>query len=291
MLHNQLYPPNLIMKNPIAHPTLNVISDRIKKYERALDNSLPIIMGPRVHEIPQCVHDQTQLRQQMRRLIENGHEFTTLQARKLFGQYLEFVLKRLSFEPRQQHEELILKFLYRISVHMKNQYLIRNITQKVLTKDRSAMLAKILGDYLHLYNKDTEAYVDTFDRMGMVPTKTFEEFVSHAHEHDIESVLALHTNLSQDMNYLYNSCSLGVPPTPPIPVGQYGFLKALPSMAPACPNKENFNFIHHQFKMSDNKRFVHAGSQANAMAKLKNDKSQKLSPIKKKVTLNISKEK
>jgi len=32
------------------------------------------------------------------------------------------------------------------------------------------------------------------------------------------------------MPFLYNRCGLSVPPTPPIPSGLHGFLRALPSM-------------------------------------------------------------
>lgn len=40
----------------------------------------------------------------------------------------------------------------------------------------------------------------------------------------------MHTNLNGTMPYLYNRCGVSVPPTPPIPSGVHGFLKALPAM-------------------------------------------------------------
>ncbi|XP_058060018.1 tubulin polyglutamylase TTLL5 [Anopheles bellator] len=229
MLHGQLFPPGSETENRIVH--------RIQKYERALESSLPITIGPK-HAAPKCVDEAKRLRLQVRKLIETGHEMSILQARRTFGYYLEYILKRLSSEPKHSHEELIMKFLYRVGAHMKTPFFFRNFGNKALGKDRGAMVAKQLGDYLHLYNKETEAYVDLFDIVGMLPIKLYEEFLVQASEADLESVLTLHTNLSQQMPFLYSGCSTSVPPAPPIPVGAHGFLKALPSMAPGGANKE-----------------------------------------------------
>ncbi|XP_058129588.1 tubulin polyglutamylase TTLL5 isoform X1 [Anopheles coustani] len=229
MLHAQLFPPGSETENRIVH--------RIQKYERALESSLPITIGPK-HAAPKCLDEAKRLRLQVRKLIENGHEMSILQARRAFGYYLEYILKRLSSEPKHSHEELIMKFLYRVGAHMKTPFFFRNFGNKALGKDRGAMVAKQLGDYLHLYNKETEAYVDVFDIVGMLPIKLFDDFLQQASEADLESVLTLHTNLTQQMPFLYTGCSTSVPPAPPIPVGTHGFLKALPSMAPGGANKE-----------------------------------------------------
>uniref|UniRef100_A0A182XWQ0 Tubulin--tyrosine ligase-like protein 5 n=1 Tax=Anopheles stephensi TaxID=30069 RepID=A0A182XWQ0_ANOST len=229
MLHSQLFPAGSETENRIVH--------RIQKYERALESSLPITIGPK-HTAPKCVDEAKRLRLQVRKLIENGHEMSILQARRAFGYYLEYILKRLSSEPKHSHEELIMKFLYRVGAHMKTPFFFRNFGNKALGKDRGAMVAKQLGDYLHLYNKETESYVDVFDIVGMLPIKLFDEFLMQASEADLESVLTLHTNLTQQMPFLYSGCSTSIPPAPPIPVGAHGFLKALPSMAPGGANKE-----------------------------------------------------
>ncbi|XP_055593933.1 tubulin polyglutamylase TTLL5 isoform X2 [Uranotaenia lowii] len=229
MLHSQLFPAGSESENRIVH--------RIQKYERALESSLPITIGPK-HTAPKCVDEAKRLRQQIRKLIENGNELSILQARRAFGLYLEYILKRLSSEPKQSHEELVMKFLYRVGAHMKTPFFFRNFGNKALGKDRGAMVAKQLGDYLHLYNKETEAFVDSFDLVGMIPIKLFDDFLSQASEADLESVLTLHTNFTQSMPFLYNGCSTNIPPTPPIPVGAHGFLKAMPCMAPGGTNKE-----------------------------------------------------
>lgn len=49
-------------------------------------------------------------------------------------------------------------------------------------------------------------------------------------ESDIESVLTLHTNVTQSLIFLSTRCTLGAQVPPPIPTGPGGFLRALPAM-------------------------------------------------------------
>ncbi|XP_062702157.1 tubulin polyglutamylase TTLL5 [Aedes albopictus] len=273
MLHSQLFPQGSDLENRIVH--------RIQKYERALESTLPITIGPK-HTAPKCVDEAKRLRMQIRKLIENGHELSILQARRAFGLYLEYILKRLSSEPKHSHEELVMKFLYRVGAHMKTPFFFRNFGNKALGKDRGAMVAKQLGDYLHLYNKETEAFVDTFDMVGMVPIKLFDDFLIQASEVDVESVLTLHTNLTQTMPFLYSGCSSSIPPAPPIPVGAHGFLKALPCMAPGGANKELIR-LDPYYKSNSEARSSRTGlTTAAGRAELRNDRSMRLSPMKKK---------
>lgn len=127
-----------------------------------------------------------QLHRQLRRLIEAGAELSQLQARRLFQRYLETVLDRLASEPSRcsQQEKSVLKFLTRSDVaSIKTPSFIKNPNypqQRVLCKDRSALVAKLLGDYVELYHKESEAYVDDCDRPGIVPRRQFDEFMALA---------------------------------------------------------------------------------------------------------------
>lgn len=214
------------------------LSDRMKQYERTLDTD-PIMNLASPTMDKKCGDEAHRLRKEIRNLIENGNEMSQLQARRAFLQYMECVLRRLIQEPKTQHEKLILKFITRSSVSIKTPNFIKNAySQNIIGKDRSAMISKLLADYLEAYYKDTDVYVDTYQRFGMIPIQTFDNFLSHAQEADLESILTLHTNLTQKLPFLYNRVSPGQPSVPPIPTGSYGFLKALPSMAPNVFNKE-----------------------------------------------------
>ncbi|XP_055853553.1 tubulin polyglutamylase ttll-4 isoform X2 [Episyrphus balteatus] len=208
----------------------NSYDERMNQYERVLETATPISFGRKKTE-PKCIEEGRRLRKQIRKLIENGSEFTQLQARQTFGLYLESILRRLTQEPRDYHEKLILKFISRVNGGIKAPVFFKNpFNYRVMSKDRSAMVAKLLGDYLEGYNRDTETYIDSFDNYGKIPIALFNDFTTHAQEADLESVLTLHTNLTQTMPFLYNRCGPSVPATPPIPTGAHGFLKALPSM-------------------------------------------------------------
>lgn len=208
----------------------NSYDERMNQYERVLETATPISFGRKKTE-PKCIEEGRRLRKQIRKLIENGSELTQLQARQTFGLYLESILRRLTQEPRDYHEKLILKFISRVNGGIKAPVFFKNpFNYRVMSKDRSAMVAKLLGDYLEGYNRDTEVYIDSFDNYGKIPSALFNDFTTHAQEADLESVLTLHTNLTQTMPFLYNRCGPSVPPTPPIPTGAHGFLKALPAM-------------------------------------------------------------
>ncbi|CAO1411784.1 unnamed protein product [Diamesa serratosioi] len=272
----------------------NSILERIVKYERTLDRSFSIVIGSKSSST-KCQDETRKLKQQIRKHIENGDELSVLQARKTFGIYLEHVLRRLSVDGKHSHEEHIIKFLHRIAVYMRQPFFIRNVSHnRIMTKERGAMVAKLLGDYLHLYNKDTEGYVDNFDRIGMIPMKLFDEFISHAQELDLESVLTLHTNVTQQMPFLYNSFSPGIPAAPPIPVGAHGFLKSLPCMAPGSHIREVWRSDPSGLSRGEK-------SQTKVHSKVKVDKKVidggtvevpekpcKLLPIKKKVPLSTN---
>ncbi|XP_034664428.1 tubulin polyglutamylase TTLL5 [Drosophila subobscura] len=225
MLHSNLY----------CHDTSDIIDDnleksRIKQYERALEtgSEIPFVKKPAVEKSEEEGRRQRKL---MLKKIGNGSELTQFQARQTFSLYLEYVLRRLTQDPKDNHEKIVLKFLNKFGGSVKPPVLFRNTQSiKVISKARSAMVAKLLGDFLENYKRDTEAYVDSFDHFGMIPSSAYNQFLTHAQESDLEAILTLHTNVTGIMPFLYNRCGLSVPPTPPIPSGLHGFLRALPSM-------------------------------------------------------------
>ncbi|XP_013102277.1 tubulin polyglutamylase TTLL5 [Stomoxys calcitrans] len=219
----------------------NSFEERIRQYERVLETSAPILFDTKRVE-PKCEEEGKRLRKQVLKLIQNGSELTQLQARQSFSTYLEAILRRLVLEPKDSHEKIILKFLNRVGGAVKAPVYFRNPQNfGVVSKARSAMVAKLLGDFLDQYNRDTEAYVDSFDHIAMIPTSIFLEFLSQAQEADLEAVLGLHTSLTGTMPFLYNRCGISVPPTPPIPSGLHGFLKALPAMVLSGSAARDFN--------------------------------------------------
>lgn len=219
----------------------NCVDERMKRYERALYSiNVDSIFK---ENPPKSSDDSRRLRKQLRKAMESGNELTLLQARKMFATFLECILKRLSQEPKNQHEKLILKFITRSDFSIKPPSFMKNpYTAKIDSKDRSACVAKLLGDYLEAFNRDTETcIIDNYNYYGLISCQLFDDFIGQAQECDLEAILALHVNMTQNLSFLYGRCSsqANMPPTPPpIPTGVNGFLKALPSMAPNIATRD-----------------------------------------------------
>lgn len=212
MLFAQLYPGRPATARQMQAAVERLVDERMQQYERTLPTDAALLLkrctaGPADGSSPSgslCAlgaassssatslrslsgsEEAKQLHRQLRRLIETGAELSQLQARRLFQRYLETVLDRLASEPSRcsQQEKSVLKFLTRSDVaSIKTPSFIKNPNypqQRVLCKDRSALVAKLLGDYVELYHKESEAYVDDCDRPGIVPRRQFDEFMALA---------------------------------------------------------------------------------------------------------------
>lgn len=240
MLHSQLYGPAAKASvGPAIAAEWAGIDERMGQYERTLHHvNVDLIVRD---QPPKCLDEARRLRKQLRRSMESGNELTLLQTRKIFALFLESVLKRLSQEPKHQHERQILKFITRSDLSIKTPSFMKNpYSSRVHGKDRSAIVAKLLGDYLEAFHRDTESCVDNYSYYGLIPSQLYEDFVAQAQESDLESILALHVNLTQNLSFLYNRCTTqaNIPSAPPIPTGANGFLKALPSMAPNIASRD-----------------------------------------------------
>lgn len=250
--YNLLLFQNLISKssNETNAKEHNSFEERMIQYERALETETTLVFV-RKHMEPKSEEEGKRLRKQILKLIDDGSELTQLQARQTFGLYLEAILRRLTQDPKDCHEKIILKFLNRVGGSVKAPMFFRNPQNiREVSKARSAMVAKLLGDFLEYYNRDTEAYVDSFDHIGMIPSNLFVDFLTQAQEADLEAVLTLNTSLTGTMPYLYNRCGLSVPTTPPIPSGVHGFLKALPSMVLSGSGARDFNKHDSYYRLS-----------------------------------------
>ncbi|XP_033232510.1 tubulin polyglutamylase TTLL5 [Drosophila pseudoobscura] len=249
--YNQMLHSNLYCQDTSYTIDDSLEKNRIKQYERALENGseIPFAKKPAVEKSEEEGRRQRKL---MLKKIGTGSELTQFQARQTFSLYLESVLKRITQDPRDNHEKIILKFLNKFGGSVKPPVLFRNTQSiKVISKARSAMVAKLLGDFLENYKRDTEAYVDSFDHFGMIPSSAYHQFLTHAQESDLEAVLTLHTNVTGIMPFLYNRCGLSVPPTPPIPSGLHGFLRALPSMVSSSGVAREVSKYDGYFKNND----------------------------------------
>ncbi|KAJ8962623.1 hypothetical protein NQ318_001016 [Aromia moschata] len=113
------------------------------------------------------------------------------------------------------HVEIVLKFLQKASNYLRTPFSVKAPSLKLENKDRAAIVAKQLNDFLYLYNRETEMFVDKAEKPSQIPTKLYNEFLENARECDLEEVLIYQTTQTTP-NY-------GVTP------GFQGILKCIPN--------------------------------------------------------------
>ena len=158
------------------------------------------------------------LKEKITKLIESGLQLSEYQARKAFSVYLHCILQRLSdFDdgsneqegdkgPSHQQIELVLKFLQKAALSLREPYFLKAPSAKLSGKDRAAIVAKELNEFLGHYRRETECFTVFKEEQGMVPRHTFEEFVAFANDTDLEDVLTLQTKLYRCAHIFLGKC-------------------------------------------------------------------------------------
>ena len=70
---------------------------------------------------------------------------------------------------------------------MRESYILKAPNSKLSGKDKAAIVAKELGDFLGHYRRETELYTVFREESGMVPRHIFEEFIAFASDSGNES--------------------------------------------------------------------------------------------------------
>lgn len=143
--------------------------------------------------------------------MKRNFVFSSGEARKAFGLYLSHILRKIS-QPNADItcSDLVMKFLQQSSNNLRTPFLftvsscmficncapsfllceiirlrlmsfrLQLPNSKLSDKDRAAITAKQLSDFLHLYNRETDLYTDTVDRPRTVPNRLFQKFLVNA---------------------------------------------------------------------------------------------------------------
>ncbi|XP_051161057.1 tubulin polyglutamylase TTLL5 [Leptopilina boulardi] len=194
MLHEQLFPAVNRIGFIIQEVKLDRLS-RYERYERALlkGHKESLDRGDSKENID---IDSQKYKAQVMQLMEDGNKLSPGEARKAFGLYLGFILRKIS-QPNADPVccDLVTKFLQQSSSNLKTPFLFTLPNSKLSDKDRAAITAKQLSDFLQQYNKETDLYADTVDRPRTVPNRLFQKFLAAANEEDLDDVLILQTRL------------------------------------------------------------------------------------------------
>ncbi|OWF35945.1 Tubulin polyglutamylase TTLL5 [Mizuhopecten yessoensis] len=153
-------------------------------------------------------------------MLHKGNSLSKVQARSAFAMYLVRVQQRLVSEhsPTSQEDidalneqmDLVLRFLKRAAVNLQQQFKVIVPSRKLPLNDRRRILAKQLGDFVHIYNKETEQIrlkklaeqrqgkvAELHPRGENLCDKKFEKFVNIASEGELEEVLTTYTRINK----------------------------------------------------------------------------------------------
>ncbi|XP_070578671.1 tubulin polyglutamylase TTLL5-like isoform X29 [Ptychodera flava] len=173
-------------------------------------------------------------------IIENGGDLSKLQARHAFATYLQRVQLRLIEETSRPHnrsdpgarndeqmvsaalwisnEDLVLRFLKRAAGNLQQPFKVIVPSRKLPINDRRRILAKQLGDFVHIYSKETEQLqqrrklekkylgrdgdlADGFDE------DKFRDFIHVASESELEEVLTVYTKMNKSASIFLGTSS------------------------------------------------------------------------------------
>ncbi|XP_060536355.1 tubulin polyglutamylase TTLL5 isoform X2 [Cylas formicarius] len=152
------------------------LNDRQDRYERMLSRGHKQALVP----CKKVLESQgAELHQKIMEMLKSGKKIT---------------LKKIVSSPEEEeHIEIVLKFLQKASNYLRTPYSVKSPSTKLEAKDRAAIVAKQLNDFLYLYNRETEMYIENADKSSEIPHDLYSEFLEHARERDLEEILIQQT--------------------------------------------------------------------------------------------------
>lgn len=175
---------------------------------------------------PMAINHQTV---QMEDVIRKSGSLSKLQARKAFGMYLQRVKQRLMKEvscddddddsgdedEKTKHDEqmsLVIRFLKRAARNLRQEFKVLIPSHKLPMQDRRRMLAQQLGDFVHIYDKETaqmkEKDEEDIENVGTdsLCNEDFKVFLAMASETELEELLTTYTRVNNNASiFLGNS--------------------------------------------------------------------------------------
>ncbi|XP_011496617.1 PREDICTED: tubulin polyglutamylase TTLL5 [Ceratosolen solmsi marchali] len=195
MLHEQLFPATSWTSDFIMPEIKLDRLSRFERYERALlkGHRQSLDRNDGKENVDTDTH---KYKMQVMQTMREGHKLSHVEARKAFGLYLGHILRKISQQnPDPVCCDLVSKFLQQSVSNLRTPFLFTLPSSKLSDKDRAAVTAKQLSDFLHLYNRETDVYEDTVNRPRTILNRFFQKFISSASEEDLDDVLILQTKL------------------------------------------------------------------------------------------------
>merc|ERR1719490_257834 len=160
---------------------------RVAQYEKPLEKGHRTTLKERREKDPEKLAKRRTekkersavLKEKIIKMIESGLQLSEYQARKAFTVYLQCILQRLSDFDDESGDpsqiDLVLKFLQKAALSLRESYMLKAPSAKLSGKDKAAVVAKELGDFLGHYKRETELFTVFREESGMIPRHIFEE--------------------------------------------------------------------------------------------------------------------
>ena len=93
--------------------------------------------------------------------------------------------------------------IFQAALSLRESYILKAPNSKLSGKDKAAIVAKELGDFLGHYKRETELYTVFREESGMVPRHIFEEFIAFASDSGLLFSLNIFKNLTDENPKMY----------------------------------------------------------------------------------------
>ena len=80
------------------------------------------------------------------------------------------------------NDKNLFEIRHQAALSLRESYMLKAPNSKLSGKDKAAIVAKELGDFLGHYKRETELYTVFREESGMVPRHIFEEFIAFAND-------------------------------------------------------------------------------------------------------------
>ncbi|XP_043224022.1 tubulin polyglutamylase TTLL5-like [Amphibalanus amphitrite] len=217
MLHEELYPhtiggpqgssgPRSLCRKSSSIPSLSITSrsrsERTACYERPLARGSKdafVGAGEGGRDAAERATERLTVKREIIEQMQRGVRMSRYQARLAFSFYLQHIQRRLMCNMEQVQGsgqlELVLRFIRKAARNLTDAYAIQTPGRHFTPVEKAILIAKQLGDFIHLYNRETLEHVAPRESPALLDAQLHKQFVTGASESDLEEALTLHTSL------------------------------------------------------------------------------------------------
>ncbi|XP_049626275.1 tubulin polyglutamylase TTLL5 [Suncus etruscus] len=158
-------------------------------------------------------------------ILQDNSNLSKVQARIAFSAYLQHVQTRLmkenegqtitaSWAAREDEQmDLVVRFLKRASSNLPQSLRMVLPSRRLALLERRRILAHQLGDFIIMYNKETERIAEKKLKQKLeeeeedgVNAEHFQEFIKQASEYQLEEVLTFYTQKTKSASVFLGTC-------------------------------------------------------------------------------------